>query len=149
MAFLLRGPRFRTVRRPRCCQPDGNISQAEKGFSEARMRGAHRFVIVTLLPASLLAAGAAPAAAQPACSAANAGARICMVGEACTCGYDRGGQLTATPPGWRWSCSLLETCAPPPPMPLEGGQANAYPMVIEPNVQWNQGGTSAAGRSRY
>jgi hypothetical protein len=119
------------------------------------MRRAHPFVIVALG----LASGVAAARAQPACSAANAGARICMVGQACTCGYDHGGQLTATPPGWRWSCSLLETCDPPRPAPsLEGGQGSAYPMIIEPNVQWNQGGgsssatmspTAPAGRGRY
>ena len=25
----------------------------------------------------------------------------------CSCAYDRGGQLSARPAGWRWSCDLL------------------------------------------
>ena len=103
----------------------------------------------TVLPAILaLGAPASYAAAQPACSSSNAGARMCMTGEACTCAYDRGGQLTATPPGWRWSCSLLESCGARLPATINdghGGSQNSYPMMIEPNIQLPYSGNMSRG----
>jgi hypothetical protein len=122
------------------CQPDGNLFAAEKGGSEAMMLA----IVKRTLPALLALAAPAALAAEPVCSQSHAGARMCMAGEACTCTYDRGGQLTATPPGWRWSCSLLETCGERPPATIDNGQGGngqgsngqgSYPMVIEPNIQ--------------
>ncbi len=93
---------------------------------------------VSLVIAVLLACMAA-AMAQPACNQSHAGARICMVGQACTCEYDRGGQLTGHPPGWRWTCGLLQTCEADPPAMLGYGDAGQQPPVVleDPVIQWN------------
>lgn len=93
------------------------------------------FVKAAALPALLLLGSVPLAAAETACSPASAGARMCMAGEACTCAYDRGGQLTATAPGWRWSCSLLQSCDTPVPATLDNDQSN-YPIILEqPSIQ--------------
>lgn len=103
------------------------------------------FVKAAVAPALLLLAAVPPAAAQPACSAATAGARMCMAGEACACAYDRGGQLTAAAPGWRWSCSLLQSCDAPVPATLDNGQG-AYPIILDqPTIQLPASRTLSGG----
>ena len=99
------------------------------------MPRAHLLAAIPALLVGLMILGGA-AQAQPACTPTQAGARICMVGQACTCTYDRGGQLTAQPPGWRWTCSLLETCEPPPPATLPSDSSTPPMMMLAPTVEW-------------
>ena len=62
--------------------------------------------------------------------------------DGCSCSFDRGGQLSGRPPGWRWACDLLRgpgfdapvVIAGPPPPPLPPGLTYA-PQMGASNAQ--------------
>lgn len=49
----------------------------------------------------------APAGAWPRCTADRGGQQLGSGGSVCECRHDRGGTVTAHPPGWRWSCDIM------------------------------------------
>ena len=62
----------------------------------------------SLLAAALVLAPAAPGGAQETdCAADMAGRVACIAGKLCACGFAPGGQVTATPDGFRWDCGVL------------------------------------------
>lgn len=67
---------------------------------------------------------AAPAQAQPACVPGREGVTACLDGRLCLCRFERGGQLTGRPDGFRWDCGALRPdCRPP-----EGATVSPWPM---------------------
>ena len=83
----------------------------------------------------------------PRCTAALAG----QVSEGgCSCDYDRGGQLTGRPAGWRWTCAQLRGPRPGSPHPPGGPAAPGLPpgFVYAPQSP-SGGGATATGRTGY
>jgi hypothetical protein len=74
--------------------------------------------------ALLLALWAAPVSAQdfPACNQARDGITACLSGKLCQCRFERGGQISGRPDGFRWDCGILRP---------ECGEA-AFPRSPEP-----------------
>ena len=87
-----------------------------------------------LLPALLIAL---PAAAQepPRCEEPRLGTVACIAGRLCECVFERGGQITGLPQGFRWDCSNLR---PPcgegilPATPWPPAQQGMPPMLLLP-----------------
>ena len=92
-------------------------------------------VIALLLPATVRADG------PPACGPPADGARLCMAQQVCTCGFDPGGELAGRPPGWRWSCHIMQMCdtdAPAdfgPPQAVAPGTLYVSPDINLPSPQ--------------
>ncbi|WP_159717355.1 hypothetical protein [Geminicoccus flavidas] len=68
----------------------------------------------------LLAAQPGTAEPPPGCTPKIAGALHCMAGQACRCGFARGGLMTSEPSGWRWDCGVLQGGCPRPSGELAG-----------------------------
>jgi hypothetical protein len=89
-----------------------------------------------LLLLALLLPALARADAPPICGPAQEGMRRCMAQQVCSCGFDRGGKLAGRPPGWRWSCDIMQMCdtdapadlAPPPPVAPD-------PLYLAPGIE--------------
>ena len=105
--------------------------------------------IVTALCLTGFAAATQPM--LPRCTAALDG-QVSQGG--CSCGYDRGGQLTARPAGWRWQCDLLrgpgETAAAAP----AGSPSEELPQGFTYAPQGTSGGSTSSamtggGRSMH
>ena len=89
----------------------------------------------SLLAALLLLASVARADAPPACGPPQDGARACMAQQVCTCGFDPGGELSGQPPGWRWSCHIMQMCDTDAPADLGPPPAiNPGPLYVSPNI---------------
>jgi hypothetical protein len=68
---------------------------------------------------------------MPRCTPDRDGQRLCMAGQDCACGLQRGGTLLGRQEGWRWQCNPMSSCgvdATPADLP---GTPPALPPGLE------------------
>ncbi|MCW5699685.1 MAG: hypothetical protein KIT00_07580 [Rhodospirillales bacterium] len=80
-------------------------------------------------------AGHAIAAQDPVCSPKTLGQTACFTAKLCECIHDRGGKVTARPPGYRWDCGILRpSCGEAADQPVSiqefRGNPPAYPLAV-------------------
>ena len=50
----------------------------------------------------------------PTCTESHYGEVFCMAGRMCECTYERGGEMTGRPKGYKWDCSITRPNCPKP-----------------------------------
>lgn len=97
-------------------------------------------LIVAPLSTPVLADGEVAVAGER-CGASREGMLACMSGRACVCRYERGGQMTGRPDGFRWDCGALRPdCAAAPAGAPPPGMADLPPDGLSGAPPWTEPG---------